>query len=168
MKYSIGIDQSYTRTGIAVSGNGKLIEVTSVDFGNISKFEKRMMIVKKLEELFDKYKPGVVIVERVRQFTGGNNAYISMNMMKAGTELITTICDFAYKNDVPVYSVDTRSWRKQVVGSAVTKGGDKKLATMQFVKEKGFDVNDDAADAACISLYAFVKKENRKLRKEGW
>ena len=168
MKYSIGIDQSYRRTGIAVAGKGKIVLAESIDFGKVSKYQKRLMVTTRLEELIEEFKPGVVIVERVRQFTGGNNAYLSMNMIKAGTELLTSICDTAYDNDVSVYSVDTRSWRKQVVGSAVTKGEDKKRSTMEFVKEQGFNVDDDASDAACIALYAFVKKENRKMRKEGW
>ena len=45
----IGIDQSYTRTGISIAVNGKLKKVTSVDFkGTTTKTAKRLLLQEKL------------------------------------------------------------------------------------------------------------------------
>jgi len=109
----------------------------------------------------------LVVCERIRTFSMGKNKnggkplqFMNIGYIKATGALIATIVDVAYQFGVKVYSVDTRSWKAQVVGT--TKGG--KAPTLAYVKSLGFDVkNDDAADSACIALYPFCKKQNLKL-----
>jgi hypothetical protein len=82
--------------------------------------------------------------------------------------LTATIVDTAYEYGIKVYSVDTRSWKAQIVGTSKGIKGDdpkaKKIPTMRFVKKLGFEVDDDAADSGCIALYGFTK--NQKLKEE--
>jgi len=104
------------------------------------------------------------VCERIRTFTmgkkEGKGQFLNINYIKATGGLITTIVDAAYLFGIKVYSVDTRSWKAQVVGT--TKGG--KAPALEFIKNLGFDVkNDDAADSACIALYPFCRKQNLKL-----
>lgn len=150
----IGIDESYTRTGIAVTENGKLLYVDSIDFKKMkTKTEKRCAIRKALNSLILNYKPKIIICEKIRTFSQG---FISKSYISATGALIATIVDIAFKHDVPVYSVDTRSWKSKVVGTSKHKTSNKKLETIEFIKnEFDFDVegNDDMADAICISLY---------------
>ena len=116
-----------------------------------------------------------------------------MSQLSFVTPKILLIVDTAYQHDVPVYSVDTRSWKSKVFGNSKTdavkyKNFEKpeKAAAILFVKSKGFDVtiknkdgsykihkrgknagkvfyDDDAADSGCIALYAFVNNPNLKL-----
>lgn len=166
----MGIDQSYTRTGISIAKDNELINVDSIDFKKIkTKTEKRHKIKREINIRIKMYKPDIIIVERVRQFSaGGKGSFMSMNMIKAGTQLITSIIDIAYKYKIPVYSVDTRSWKSQIVGTSKYKGNNKKEPTIKYVNSLGFDVgtNDDAADSACIALYGFVDSKNKKLKLE--
>ncbi len=177
MKYKkivIGIDQSYTRTGISIAADGKLLKVTSIDFKGLRfKSEKRKHLYNIINKIIilnkSKANEMLLICERIRTFTGGTK--LRPNYLKTTGALIAVIVDAAFKHGIEVYSADTRSWKSQIVGTS--KGG--KMPTIQFVKRLGFDVsykdkkgnikyNDDASDSACIALYGFCK--NRKLRKE--
>lgn len=126
----IGIDQSYTRTGIAVCTKGKLRKLYSINFINTingkqvytkSKTMKRIEIKKYLDNILDaclrKYPPEEIniICERVRTFTGSE--YFRPQVIKAHSGLITSIVDAAYVKGVRVYSVDTRGWKARVLGT---------------------------------------------------
>ena len=133
----------------------------------------------------------VVIVERIRQFSGGT---LSMDYIKSTGALIGCIVDTAAEYGIPVYSADTRSWKSQVVGTSVPKANSfnvdpKKWPTIEYLLRRRSDVresdilvpvgkrskkfakklggtkycyNDDAADSACIALYGFCKGRNLK------
>lgn len=176
---SIGIDQSYTKTGISIAADGKLLKVSSVTFkGCKDKTQKRNKLRLIIENILlknsDKASEVIILCERIRTFSHNNkaskeesepqNAFMNIGYIKATGALVATIVDAAYDFKVPVYSVDTRSWKAQVVGT--TKG--KKQPALDFVKAKGFDMgkDDDAADSACISLYAFIPKGKQTLKKE--
>ena len=170
LKYPIlGIDESYTRTGLAVVQNidsaETLLHADSLDFKHIkTKTEKRFLVKKTVRQLIEAYEPKIVICEKIRTFSQG---FISKSYMSATGALIATIVDICFKYDIPVYSVDTRSWKSKVVGTSKHKTKNKKLETMEFVKAKfGFDVNnnDDMADAICIALYPL--KEGAILNRE--
>lgn len=134
----------------------------------------------------------VVIVERIRQFSGGN---LSMDYIKSTGALIGCIVDTASEFGVPVYSADTRSWKSQVIGTSVPKANNynvdpKKWPTIEYllkrpdvneadllvkvgkrtkkfakvIKGDKYCYNDDAADSAGIALYGFSK--GRSLKKE--
>jgi len=176
MKYNkivIGIDESYKRTGISIAADGKLLKVTSISFRSSDKpSDKRKKISNIIHQIISKNvsksNEMVIIVERVRTFSQG---FLSTNYIKATAALIATIVDTAYKFDIEVYSVDTRSWKAKIVGTSkpkITKGNNKdtKAPTLEYVKKLGFDVDDDAADSACIALYGFLQKNMQNLKKE--
>ena len=192
MKISIGIDQSYKRTGLSICKDGKVSEYFSIDYeGCKSNTDKRKYLANRLHKVIQKClsecKSGpqnvVIIIERIRIVSHG---FLSTNYLIQTGALVATIIDVAYEHSVKVYSVDTRSWKSQIVGSSkartkmveITKGKNKgkmkkvldtKSETMEFCKNKlGIDCcgNDDMADSICISLYPFIKKKDRKLKQE--
>jgi hypothetical protein len=175
-KLVIGIDQSYTRTGISLAVDGKLMKVTSIPFrGPQSHTDKRKQISNIVTHILTKNSSRVseciIICERIRTFSGG---FLSTSYIKATGALIATIVDAAYPFGVKVFSVDTRCWKAAIVGSSKSDGN-KKLATIKYVAKLGFDLSsvnkkgkiiydDDAADSACIALYGFVA--DQKLKEE--
>lgn len=165
----MGIDASYTRTGLAIAKDGKLEIVRSIKFKGLkSKPEKRANLKKKVESYIKKYQPEMIIVERTRQFSTNDKSFIAMNMIKTGISILTCIIDVAYENNIKVYSVDTRAWKSAVIGTSKAKSGDKKLPGLEFISSLGFDVydDDDAADAACIALfYWFAGKKHGESRR---
>ena len=190
---SIGIDQSYTRTGVSIAADGELLLVKSLAFrGCRIKSEKRKELAKVLHKIIQanqqKASQMVILCERIRTFShsynkGGNKSnkpemFISTDYIKATGALIATIVDTAYEYGIPVFSVDTRSWKSKILGNS--KGSKKegnKLGAVRFVMGKGFDISsvnrkgnivydDDAADSACIALYAFIDKSKQTLKKE--
>lgn len=191
-KICIGIDQSYKNTGWSICKDN-----TIIDYGNInlehenSNTDKRntinsmveYLITKSLSEVKNKPHRVIIIVERIRLRSQG---FLSMNYILSTSALIMNIVDIAYKYGIKVYSVDTRSWKSNIVGSSkgkkkkvlITKGKNKgkykivtdnKTDTLKYVKNvlkidtKG---DDDVADAICISKYGFLDKNKRKLRLE--
>lgn len=193
-KIAIGIDQSYTRSGISIAADGKLLKVSSIDYkGLTSKSDKRRkirnIVIQVITKNQHKSKQMVIICERIRTFSHHAGPtqitddvkpgqFISTNYIKATGALIATIVDTAAEYGVKVYSADTRAWKAQVVGPQKKGAVDKKLETIKFVTSLGFDVslgpnkkgikqfNDDAADSACIALYAFVDIRVQKLTLE--
>lgn len=166
----MGIDASYTRTGVAISNDGNIQTIKSIKFKGIkTKPAKRANVREKLQRYIDKYKPDMIVVERTRQFSTGDKPFIAMAMIKTGISMLTTIIDVAYENGIQVYSVDTRAWKSAVIGTSKPKGRDKKLPTLEYVKSLGFDVydDDDAADAACISLFYWYSMR-KKGEKRTW
>lgn len=162
----LGLDTSYTRTGIAVAEDNKLIKVASIKFKGLkSKSEKRFKVTERLKAYIEKYNPDVILVERTRQFSAG---FMSMNAISAQITMTAIVVDVAFLYDIPVYSVDTRSWKSQILGTSKPKDGNKKGYAIDFVKSLGFDVydDDDACDAACIALYKFIPEINQKLKLE--
>lgn len=197
-KLVIGIDQSYTRTGISIAGDGKILKVGYIPFEpSECHSEKRKKVKDKLTQIIklnqSKASQMVIIVERIRQFSGGN---LSMDYIKSTGALIGCIVDTASEFGIPVYSADTRSWKSQVVGTSVPKTNKynvdpKKWPTIEFllkqpevsesdilvkvgkrskkyakkIGEDKYCYNDDAADSACIALYGFKKGRNLKREK---
>ena len=171
-KLVIGVDQSYTKTGIAIAADGQLLKVTSIPFIGLSNnTEKRKkvsnIITNVLKSNMPKSKETLILCERIRTFSGG---FLSTGYIKSTGALIATIVDAAYEFNVRVYSVDTRCWKAAVLGKAhAGKGNDKKLAALKYVYKLGFKnvvsinkrgkkvYDDDAADAGCIALSGFHK-----------
>lgn len=123
MKYKkivIGIDQSYKNTGISVSADGKLKKVTSLFLEKCKcNSEKRMLLKKRLTEIVARLLPRaekiVCIIERIRLRSQG---FLNIDYIKSIGALNSIIVDVMYKYDVPVYSVDTRCWKAQIVGTS--------------------------------------------------
>lgn len=123
MKYNkliIGIDQSYTRTGITIAGDGHILKVGYISFDDCElKCDKREKVKRILSNVIKanvgKATQMIVIVERIRQFRGN---VVSMDYIKSTGALIGTIIDTAHSYGIKTYSADTRSWKSQVIGTS--------------------------------------------------
>ena len=119
----IGIDQSYTRTGITILENKKILRMKSINFEECkNNTEKRLAIYTYLETIFKRrlkkqieQNNVIIITERIRLRSQG---FLSEAYIKSTGALIATIIDIARLYNVPVYSVDTRSWKSQIVGDS--------------------------------------------------
>ena len=200
-KIVIGIDQSYKNTGISIAVDNELKNISSIRLEALkSNCERRNELRNRIDRLFYnmalKSKQEdcnlIIIIERIRLQSQG---FININYIKSIGALNATIVDVATKYDIPVYSVDTRSWKSQVVGTSKPKSNKiginpEKWPTICWLKNKGYEkyllvevskqkkkgvfvrngirytYNDDAADSACIALYGFIKDNLQKLEEE--
>lgn len=123
MKYKkivIGIDQSYKNTGISISADGKLLKVSSIYLeGYVSNSAKREYLAEKLKKILEKVynKAGEVIciIERIRLRSKG---FLNIDYIKSIGALNALIVDAMSLYGIPVYSVDTRCWKAQIVGTS--------------------------------------------------
>lgn len=141
--YVIGIDQSYTRTGITILKDKEVVEMFSLDYEHCkNNSEKRTALDNTLHEMVLDYNIAnpLVITERIRLRSQG---FLSEAYIKATGALIATIIDFfEYYNEIPVYSVDTRSWKSQIVGSSKPLDNQyginkEKYRTILYLRSKG-------------------------------
>lgn len=180
-KCVIGIDQSYTRTGIAITIDGKPKKLISIRFkGQYNKSAKRKevrrVLCKVLELCCNKYgnENVVIICERIRTYTAGTD--LRPNVIKAHSALVAVIVDTGTDYNVRTFSVDTRAWKSKVLGTSKLifepiKGvkNPQKFGSVRKAIDLGFEKNlrienhlghlrsydDDMADSLCISLYGF-------------
>ena len=143
--YVIGIDQSYTRTGITVLKNKNILRMKSIEFeGCETNTEKRTAIWCVLERYFKTVvKPEEnevkVITERIRLRSQG---FLSESYIKSTGALVATIIDVCRLYNVPVYSVDTRAWKSAIVGSSKPLDNPyginpEKYRTILYLRDKG-------------------------------
>lgn len=145
-KVVVGIDQSYTRTGITVLCDKKIFEMYSLDFkGCKTNTDKRRVlkeqlssILETIREELDEYTPDI-ITERIRLRSQG---FLSENYLKSTGALIATIIDTADCYMCPVYSVDTRAWKSAIVGSSKPLNNPyginpEKYRTILYMRDKG-------------------------------
>lgn len=196
-KIVIGIDQSYKRTGVTViADRSNILMLSSINFENCrNNSDKRNTIRTSLNTLLMKCKASakevVIVFERIRLQSQG---FINIDYIKGIGALNTCIIDTAYNHGIDCYSVDTRCWKSQIVGSSkplennlgidkekyrtilflLDRGLEKKiLVTAGKQKKKGviikngerYTYNDDAADSFCIALYG-IHGDHSKLQKE--
>lgn len=161
IRRAIAVDQSYSRTGIGISEDNKLIYGESFDLSKFSNnTQKRIFLSRLLKSLVMYNDVDIVLVERARTFSGsGQGHFISTRTIKAFGTMISTIVDAVFP--LPVYSVDTRSWKSKVLGSASASKDD----AVKFVKKFGFEIDHDGADALCMALYPFCKNISLKEEK---
>lgn len=183
---SLGIDYSYEEPGFCISkrneqGKEIVLHVSCINFLELekerqkitkskkripfTKDEKREMIAEWIHRLYKEYRFTIVVVERIRLFSNG---FISKRGIVAFAELILTIknaCkNIEGKKTIPVYTVDTRSWKSRMIGLTKEKKKDPKAATikwaMQFMtlelleKRNGKVFTDNEADAIAQSMIA--------------
>ena len=141
----IGIDQSYKRTGITVLKDKQIIRMRSVNYeGCENNTDKRNFLWSVLERYLktiantDKHDV-IVITERIRLRSEG---FISEDYIKATGALVGTIIDVCRLYGLPVYSVDTKSWKNNIVGSSKPLNNPygidpKKYRTILYLKDKG-------------------------------
>ncbi len=179
----IALDQSYADTGIAVCVKGKVKKVYSVTYkGLVGNTQKRWKIQKYLRKIIEmcltrfKQNEITVIVERVRTFTQSDS--LRIEVIKSGAALVACIVDTAMEYNIKTYSIDTRCWKSRVLGSsrpvfepvegvkdpqkfgsvrkAIELGFFEKLKIYSDRKGKDYyRLDDNIADAICISLYPF-------------
>lgn len=192
---AIGIDQSYKRTGISISADGKLKKVKSID---LSKCEnntiRRWKLESYLQECIESCKHRsdfiICVIERIRLVSKG---FLNIDYIKSIGSLNAIIIDKCLEYNIPTYSVDTRCWKSQVVGTSKPKQNKflvppEKWPTVEWVMSQGFEksiilpvsnrkkeclikgdlrfvYDNDACDSAGISMYYFVG-DRSKLKLE--
>lgn len=195
-KVVVGIDQSYNNTGISIAADGKLRKVRSLQMDKYkTNSDKRRALANTLSGLLravcPKAKEVVCIIERIRLQSQG---FLNMDYIKSIGALNSVIVDVCHDYCVPVFSVDTRCWKAQVVGTskpAPNKFGvpEEKWPTVRWLIKQGWEdsilipiegkktkgtfirngqklmYNNDAADSAGIAMFGFVGDSN-KLKEE--
>lgn len=119
-KIIIGIDQSYKNTGISIAADGKLLKVSSINlekyWNNSNRREYlRSKLKAILEKVYNKSANIVCIIERIRLRSQG---FLNINYIKSIGALNAVIVDLMSYYGIPTYSVDTRCWKAQVVGTS--------------------------------------------------
>ena len=195
-KVVIGIDQSYNNTGISIAADGLLMKVRSIQLEKYkTNSEKRRALANTLDGLLKavcpKSKEVICIIERIRLRSQG---FLNIDYIKSISALNSVIADTCHSYHVPVYSVDTRCWKAQVVGTSKgmpNKFGvpEEKWPTVKWVIKQGWEesilisiegkktkgtfirngqkymYNNDAADSAGIAMFGFVGEPD-KLKEE--
>jgi hypothetical protein len=141
----IGIDQSYTRTGLSLISESKVIDSKCIELSKLKDNSSRRMklkanIEKVLKLTLVASEDVVIIIERIRLQSQGS---ININYIKSVGALNAMIVDIAKEYNVKVFSVDTRSWKARVVGNVKplkNKYGvpDEKWPTIKYMLNKGY------------------------------
>lgn len=195
----IGIDQSYQNTGISIVADGKLRDIKSIRLDKYKNNSARRGALQVklgclMSAVASKSESIVCVVERAR-LHGGPTSFINIDAIKAMGALTATIVDVMDKHGVEVYSVDTRAWKSQVVGTSKPQANkygvpDEKWPTVKWCIKQGFEdkilidvsaskkqkgtfvrdgkkyqYNNDAADSAGIAMY-YVVGDHDKLQLE--
>ena len=196
-KVVVGIDQSYKNTGISIAADRKLVKVRSLQLDSYkTNSDKRRALANTLDGLLKavcpKAREVVCIIERIRLRSQG---FINIDYIKSIGALNSVIVDVCSLYCVQVYSVDTRCWKSQVIGTSKPKSNrygvpDEKWPTVEWLLKQGFEsdilidmsetrkskgtfvrgnkkymYNNDAADSAGIAMFWFVG-EHEKLKEE--
>jgi len=178
----LAFDQSNERTGIAVlDPQLQLIKIGCIDFSDQKKlepWEKREIVAQVTHEWCLKYKPCMVVIERVRLFSNYERAVkvggrvvgkerktgISLPTVESLAKLNGFIVHSARKLGIPVYSLDTKDWKEALFSRAPGRElSDKGLSVWYIEQVFGMLVDHDSAEAACIGL---VAAQNENLLEE--
>ena len=198
-KIVIGIDQSYKRTGISVGINENLVLIKSIDLSRYnSNTEKRNALKGVLSKLINNinnkynilYNNIICVIERIRLRSKG---FLNIDYIKSIGALNALIVDVMQGFNIPVYSVDTRCWKSQIIGTSKGESNsygvpDEKWPTVKWLCRKGYrkeiliNVSDsrktkntftksgckymfdnDAADSAAICMFGFLGEKDKLL-----
>lgn len=158
----IGVDQSYANPGISIVCDGVLRDIKSVPLNKCKTHtDCRRVLSQKLDSLLARSCANAEQVTCICEATrlhGGPTSFINIDAIKAMGSLITTIVDVGYIHGVKTYSVDTRCWKSQVVGTSKSQPNkygvpDEKWPTVRWVIEQGFE------DKILIELPAKSRKK---------
>lgn len=173
-KIVIGIDQSYADSGIAGIKNKTDIlfcrSLKSVKETTHTEYRDRMkqFVRKSLYNVIGN--DIIVIVERIgiRANSGG----LSQSYVKSNAALIAAIIDACDVFDIPVYSVDTRVWKKAIVGTSKPLNNKygippEKYPTIKYIRDSGrlsyiVDKYEGKGNKGVIS--AFNKRTGERYR----
>ena len=186
-KVVIGIDQSYNNTGISIAADENLVKVRSLQMDKYkTNSDKRRALANTLNGLLSsvvpKAKEVICIIERIRLRSQG---FLNIDYIKSIGALNSIVVDTCHEHCVPVYSVDTRCWKAQVIGTSKSmpnKFGvpEEKWPTVRWLIKLGWEssllipiegrktkgtftrdgqkymYNNDAADSAGIAMFGFM------------
>lgn len=205
-KIVIGIDQSYADSGIAVVCNGKVMSVTDCKpKSSASNTEIRSQLRQKLTRVFSMMQMKqnklescelICIIERIRLQSAkpGSQHFLNLPYIKGMGALNAVIVDLASEYGIPVYSVDTRSWKSRVVGASSPMRNpygfpEEKWPTIKWCIDHGYGwliaeevsprkvkgvieedgerwtYNDNKADAIGIAMYGFINDPKLEVEK---
>lgn len=193
---SIGIDQSYKNCGVSISADGQLLKVAHIKLEQCrTNTDKRRLLKAYLDNMLkaitSKADSIICIIERIRLHSQG---FLNIDYIKSMGALNAVIIDIMDEYDIPVYSVDTRCWKSQVVGTSKPKDNNlgvpkEKYPTVEWCIEQGFEnsvlrivkgrkvkgtfvrngirymYDNDACDSSAISMFYFVG-DKEKLKQE--
>lgn len=193
---SIGIDQSYKNCGVSISADGQLLKVTHIKLEQCrTNTDKRRLLKAYLDNMLkaitSKADSIICIIERIRLHSQG---FLNIDYIKSMGALNAVIIDIMDEYDIPVYSVDTRCWKSQVIGTSKPKDNNlgvpkEKYPTVEWCIEQGFEnsvlrtvkgrkkkgtftrngirymYDNDACDSSAISMFYFVG-DKEKLKQE--
>lgn len=193
---SIGIDQSYKNCGVSISADGQLLKVTHVKLEQCRTNTDRRRLLKAyldnmLKAITSKADSIICIIERIRLHSQG---FLNIDYIKSMGALNAVIIDVMDEYDIPVYSVDTRCWKSQIVGTSKPKDNNlgvpkEKYPTVEWCIKQGFEnsvlrtvkgrkvkgtfvrngirymYDSDACDSSAISMFYFVG-DKEKLKQE--
>lgn len=193
---SIGIDQSYKNCGVSISADGQLLKVTHIRLEQCRTNTDRRRLLKAyldnmLKAITTKADSIICIIERIRLHSQG---FLNIDYIKSMGALNAVIIDIMDEYDIPVYSVDTRCWKSQVIGTSKPKDNnlgvpEEKYPTVEWCIEQGFEnsvlrtvkgrkkkgtftrngirymYDNDACDSSAISMFYFVG-DKEKLKQE--
>lgn len=193
---SIGIDQSYKNCGVSISADGQLLKVTHVKLEQCRTNTDRRRLLKAyldnmLKAVTSKADSIICIIERIRLHSQG---FLNIDYIKSMGALNAVIVDIMDEYNIPVYSVDTRCWKSQVIGTSKPKDNNlgvpkEKYPTVEWCIKQGFEnsvlrtvkgrkkkgtftrngirymYDNDACDSSAISMFYFVG-DKEKLKQE--
>lgn len=193
---SIGIDQSYKNCGVSISADGQLLKVTHIKLEQCRTNTDRRRLLKAyldnmLKAITTKADSIICIIERIRLHSQG---FLNIDYIKSMGALNAVIVDIMDEYDIPVYSVDTRCWKSQVIGTSKPKDNNlgvpkEKYHTVEWCIKQGFEnsvlrtvkgrkvkgtftrngirymYDNDACDSSAISMFYFVGNKE-KLKQE--
>lgn len=147
-KIVIGIDQSYKCTGItAIKDKTEILYMDGIKLEQCEdNTERRILLKKEIKNILFHFKhiygdsEMIIILERIRLRSQG---FLSEAYIKSIGALVSVVIDTAKQYNVPVYSVDTRSWKSQIVGTSKPLDNPyginkEKYPTILYLKSKGF------------------------------
>lgn len=193
----IGIDQSYKNTGITIIADAEIKIIKAINLMEYkSNYERRRALRKVLNGLLKSVIPKaeniVCVIERIRLQSQG---FINIDYIKSIGALNSVIVDTMQEEGIEVYSVDTRCWKAQVIGTSKPEKNkygvpEEKWPTVKWVIAKGFRdsilkeitgkkkkgtfvrnntkymFDNDAADSCGIAMFWFIGDKNKlKLEK---
>lgn len=195
-KVVIGIDQSYNNTGVSIAADGKLLKVRNLRLNKHKmNSDRRRALASTLDGLLKSVCPKarevICIIERIRLRSQG---FLNFDYIKSIGALDSVIVDKCHEYCVSVFSVDTRCWKAQVIGTSKpmpNKFGvpEEKWLTVKWLLNQGWEssilvpvegrktkgtfirngqkymYNNDAADSAGIAMFGFIG-DQEKLREE--
>lgn len=164
----LGIDQSYERCGISIAADGRLIHVSSVDLSRFkTKTEKRKAMSRAVgtqaRRIALRGADPICVIERIRTFS---QSFISVPYIQAMGGMNAVIVDTCADAHVPVFSVNTKTWKSYVVGTSQPQENDygvppQKWPTIEWLIGQGFE------DAIKIELPVNTRKKKGTFIQDG-